>query len=63
MFSVQDEYKTLVDIAGRTAGGSHGSLLGQDDAVYVVVHANKVLAHHELKPWRKKNVVRPDAGR
>ena len=48
MFSVQDEYKTLVDIAGRTAGGSHGSLLGQDDAVYVVVHANKVLAHHEL---------------
>ena len=23
----------------------------------------QVLAHHELKPWRKKNVVRPDAGR
>ena len=23
----------------------------------------RVLAHHELKPWRKKNVVRPDAGR
>jgi len=22
----------------------------------------QVLAHHELKPWRKKNVVRPDAG-
>jgi putative transposase len=22
-----------------------------------------VLAHHELKPWRKKNVVRPDARR
>jgi len=23
----------------------------------------QVLARHELKPWRKKNVVRPDAGR
>ena len=23
----------------------------------------QVLAHHELKPWRKKNVVRPDARR
>jgi hypothetical protein len=23
----------------------------------------RVLAHHELKPWRKKNVVRPDARR
>jgi hypothetical protein len=23
----------------------------------------RVLAHHELKPWRKKNVVRPEAGR
>jgi hypothetical protein len=23
----------------------------------------QVLAHHELKPWRKKNVVRPHAGR
>lgn len=23
----------------------------------------QVLAHHELKPWRKKNVVRPEAGR
>ena len=23
----------------------------------------QVLAHHALKPWRKKNVVRPDAGR
>lgn len=23
----------------------------------------QVLAHHELKPWRKKNVVRPAAGR
>jgi hypothetical protein len=23
----------------------------------------QVLAHHELKPWRKNNVVRPDAGR
>ena len=23
----------------------------------------QVLAHHDLKPWRKKNVVRPDAGR
>jgi hypothetical protein len=23
----------------------------------------QVLAHHELKPWREKNVVRPDAGR
>lgn len=23
----------------------------------------QVLAHHELKPWRKKNVVRPDTGR
>ena len=25
--------------------------------------SRQVLAHHELKPWRKKNVVRPDAGR
>jgi hypothetical protein len=23
----------------------------------------QVLAHHELKPWRKKNVVRPPVGR
>ena len=23
----------------------------------------QVLAHHELKPWREKNVVRPEAGR
>jgi hypothetical protein len=23
----------------------------------------RVLAHHELKPWRQKNVVRPHAGR
>lgn len=23
----------------------------------------QVLTHHELKPWREKNVVRPDAGR
>jgi hypothetical protein len=23
----------------------------------------QVLAHHALKPWRKKNVVRPDVGR
>ena len=23
----------------------------------------QVLAHHELKPWRKNNVVRPHAGR
>lgn len=23
----------------------------------------QVLAHHELKPWRKKNVVHPSAGR
>lgn len=23
----------------------------------------QVLAHHELKPWRKKNVVRPEIGR
>ena len=23
----------------------------------------QVLAHHALKPWREKNVVRPDAGR
>ena len=23
----------------------------------------QVFAHHELKPWRKKNVVRPHAGR
>ena len=23
----------------------------------------QVLAHHELKPWRKKNMVRPHAGR
>jgi hypothetical protein len=23
----------------------------------------QVLAHHELKPWRKKNVVRPGVGR
>ena len=60
MFSVQDEYKALVDIAERTAGGSSGSLLGQDDAVYVVVHANKVLAHHELPGVAIEADERPD---
>jgi hypothetical protein len=43
---VTDEYKTLVDIAGKTSGVS--GTLGETDAIYVVVHANKILDKNVL---------------
>ncbi len=42
----ETEYKTLVDIA-RSTGGLK-SVLGDQDAVYVVVHANKILDRNVL---------------
>jgi len=46
MHDVTEEYKTLVAIAEKT-GGVAGSF-GSEDAIYVVVHGNHILASHAL---------------
>ncbi len=46
MHDVTEEYKTLVAIAERT-GGQEGTF-ASDDAIYVVVHGNHILASHAL---------------
>ncbi len=46
MSSDTREYRELVDIASRS-GGSPGGF-GEDDAAYVVLHANAVLAAHSI---------------
>ncbi len=46
VFDAASEYATLVSIASETGG--HGASVGSADAVYVVVHANKILASHPL---------------
>ena len=46
MHDVTEEYKTLVSIAERT-GGQEGAF-ASEDAIYVVVHGNHILASHAL---------------
>jgi len=43
---VAEEYKTLVEIAEKTSGVA--GTLGEADAVYVVVHANRILGKNVL---------------
>jgi len=46
VFDVAAEYRTLVEIAERSAGGSHP--FGAQDVVSVVVHGNRILSSHAL---------------